>query len=320
MSTPSDLLPVSIVIRSYRRIPATCELVAAVLAQRYDRFEIVIVEQTADAPPEEKARLQAFAADPRVRILWSGPLGPSGARNVGWQAARYDLVLFMDDDDLPIGQDWITGHAENYRDPSVVGVSGREVNRVGERCNYGLRWLARAWCMAYDFIGTPHVYARFDERVDDVDWLHGGNASIRKTWIERVGGWDPSFTDHEEHSFCWRLLTARKAGGERLVFDPAPVMLRRKDIGGGLDRRKTNVESTFRRWHRYYHTLVRAHRPVRFWLLYPAYVVVPFFMSVRFVWGDSDAHRSFGARLGQTLLAILRWPLWYATSLAGRHG
>ena len=65
---------------------------------------------------------------------------------------------------------------------------------------------------------------------------------------------------------------------------------------------------------------MRAHRPVRFWLLYPAYVVVPFFMSVRFVWGDSDAHRSFGARLGQTLLAILRWPLWYATSLAGRHG
>lgn len=313
-------LPVSIVVRSYKRIPALLELLEALLAQDYDAFEVVVVEQTGEVEPELAARVAAFESDPRVRILRSGPLGPSGARNVGWRAARHDIVLFMDDDDLPIGDRWLERHADNFRDPAILGVSGREVNTVGERCNYGLRWLARHWCLAYDALGTPHVYCRFDERVEDVDWLHGGNAAIRRSVIERLGGWDESFIDHEEHSFCWKLMALRRREGGRLVFDPLPVMLRRKDIAGGLDRRATDIARTFYRWHHYYHSLVRAQRPVRFVLFYPAYLVIPLFMSVRFVWGDSKDVTRLWPRLMESGRALLSWPLWYGRALAGRRG
>ena len=96
----------SIVVRSYNRLPALCELLEALLAQDAPgvAFEIVVVEQSTQPPaPAVAARLAELAADPRVRVLRRPPLGGAGARNEGVRATRGRIVLLMDDDDLPGG-------------------------------------------------------------------------------------------------------------------------------------------------------------------------------------------------------------------------
>src|SRR4051812_37494287 len=117
----------SIVVRSYNRLPALCELVERLLGQKHESFEIIVVEQSTRATDTDRARLQALAADPRLRVLSYEPLGGARARNVGVEAARGEFVLFIDDDDLVIGDDWIDLHLANYTDPSCLAVSGRQV-------------------------------------------------------------------------------------------------------------------------------------------------------------------------------------------------
>ena len=39
----------------------------------------------------------------------------------------------MDDDDLPINNNWISSHAKNYADPLCIGVSGRCIKEPKEK-------------------------------------------------------------------------------------------------------------------------------------------------------------------------------------------
>jgi glycosyltransferase involved in cell wall biosynthesis len=306
---------VSVVVRSYRRLDACCELIDIIFGQDYTPFEVVVVEQTPDPTPAQAAALAAREAryGDALRVLRTPALGPAGARNAGWQAARYPIVLFMDDDDLPLGASWIARHAARFAEPGVVGVSGREVLAPGERCGYRRR-VARRYCLHYNWLGHPHTYCRFDEAVDPVHWLHGGNASIRREAIERAGGWDAAFFDHEEHSFAFRLQKVLRPG-ERLIFDPTPLMLRRKDVLGGLGRRQATVRETFDRYFDYFARVVAPHRPWRVRLLAPVYGVWITGVSVRWIWKDSQRHRGFIHRLLASLGTILVAPAWLVFGL-----
>ena len=90
---------VSVVIPVYNRPQLALEAVRSVLFQSYPRLECILVDDGSTDPPEEARRL--FAADPRFRYLPVEHSGmPGAARNRGVEAARYDLIAFLDSDDL----------------------------------------------------------------------------------------------------------------------------------------------------------------------------------------------------------------------------
>lgn len=311
----SGSLPaVSVVVRSYHRRGHLLSLLRALLDQDHPEFEVIVLEQS-EWGPEERAPLDALAqADARLRVLYSRPLGVGGARDTGWRMARFGIVLTIDDDDQPLDRGLIRGHAVNYLDPSVVAVTGRHVYSADERCGYKPRFRARRYCLSYNLFGFPHAFCRFDERVESVSWLHGSNGSVRRDVIERVGGWDPAATDHDEHSFCLALPRHLRAG-ERLVFDPSVVLLRSKDVAGGAAVRWAGPRAIFQSWHRYFHGLVLRHRPVRSVLLYPALPLTAWFMAARWIWVDAKSYTTLGPRLRDTLRVALAGPFWYVREL-----
>lgn len=76
------------------------EAVASVLAQSYDRFELVLVDDQS-TNPQTLAALAEAAGDPRVKLIRNTRnLGISGATNIGIEAALGDYIAFMDHDDL----------------------------------------------------------------------------------------------------------------------------------------------------------------------------------------------------------------------------
>lgn len=305
---------VSVVIRSYNRFPHLLRLVEILRKQDHPDYEIVVIEQSR-LLAEQKSELDAqAAADSRLRILYYAPLGVGGARETGWRAATKEIVLAIDDDDLPLGESFVSTHARRYLDPTVVAVTGRHVYSPDEQCCYSNRDQARRRCLRYNWFGYPHVYCRFDEPIESVDWVHGTNGSVRKVVIERVGGWDRRSTDHDEHPLCLRLIRMLEPE-ERLVFDPAPVLLRTKDAPGGAAVRFEGSRRIFRMWIRYFHGLVLKYRPLPSPLLYPIFPLSAGYSAFRYIWVDSKAHSGTLARVVDTVTTALLLPVWYGEAV-----
>ena len=279
------------------------------LAQRHDSFEVVIVEQTPDRSGEDEARLAEIGADVRVRILRRAPLGGPGARNEGVRAARGAIVLLIDDDDLPLTDDWIAAHEAAYADPLLVGATGRHVRRQGEACPYPapIRAFARRKVLGYSFLKTPYTYARLDRRVDGVGWLHGTNASVRREAALRAGLWDTHVRTQDEHSFAFKLRRVMRPG-EYLAFLPHPPVLRQMNVAGGMEKRRVDVQRELQNHLTFAHAVVGRYYPGRLRLLYPAYLGWAAVRTLSWVWDAGRGPLSLTTRLRQSAEAFFRLP------------
>jgi glycosyltransferase involved in cell wall biosynthesis len=259
---------VSVAVRSYRRLPQLFELIAALQRQSHPDFEIVVIEQSPLDRERYRSQFERVSQDPRVRVLEYPALGAGAARNEAARQARGEIVLFIDDDDLPLGDDWISLHVENYADPACVAVSGRHVQHPLEPASDSPR--CRRLCLRYSWLKMPRGRTNYGGRIVGVTQVAGTNASIRRSAIERAGGWDNA-EDHDEDSFNFRFARIKERH-EYFVFDPQPVILRRLDVPGGLDRRQQTLAQRLLTELRYSHGVIRRYFPLRFWLLYQVYL------------------------------------------------
>src|SRR5437763_123866 len=99
------MIRASVVVPTYRRPDLLGRCLAALSAQDFDpsRYEILVADDAASG--DTRRQVEEFAAGlgrPAVRYLAvTGRHGPAAARNVGWLAARGEVVAFTDDDCLP---------------------------------------------------------------------------------------------------------------------------------------------------------------------------------------------------------------------------
>ena len=88
---------VSVVLATYDRRHSLPRAIASVLAQDGVRFELIVVD---DASGDGTADYLSTLRDPRIRTITAAcNSGPSAARNLGLEAARADIVAFLDSDD-----------------------------------------------------------------------------------------------------------------------------------------------------------------------------------------------------------------------------
>lgn len=87
--------PVSIIIPTYNRKKLLQKAVDSVLVQNYPCFELIIVD---DGSQDNTSDLFENC-DPKLVYIKQENKGPAAARNRGIEAARYDLIAFLDSDD-----------------------------------------------------------------------------------------------------------------------------------------------------------------------------------------------------------------------------
>ncbi len=253
---------ISVIVRSYNRMAALCELLEALLLQQHASFEIIIVEQSTDFEEAAYNRLIELASDPRVKLLKFPPLGGPEARNQGVKSAQGEILLFIDDDDLPMNEQWIKKHEEAYADEKLIGFTGRHVTEKIEKYPYlrVMRGFIRRNCMQYSSLKTPYTFAKFDEDVQNVDWLHGTNSSIRREWALKAGLWDADVQNQDEHSFAFKLQPYLK-NGYRLDFRKEPAMIRRLHIAGGMEKRSFSLIREFQNQYRLVNKVIIPYHP-----------------------------------------------------------
>jgi glycosyltransferase involved in cell wall biosynthesis len=207
MTTP-DL---TVVIPTYDRLETLRHVVPSLLAQDLapERYEIVVADSLSkDGTREYLAGVAE--TEPRVRHLPGPYTGRAMARNAGIEAARGTVVMFTDAD-IIAAPDLLGRHLAHHTKRAGIAVVGMEL-QVASLAEYEtLRDRPE--------VRRPlHPMGR-----KTLSWLYflTGNASVRKTDLDRVGRFDESFTGygHEDLELGYRL----QAAGLTLVYEPAAI-------------------------------------------------------------------------------------------------
>jgi glycosyltransferase involved in cell wall biosynthesis len=306
---------VSVLVRSHNRLATMCELVERLLHQAYPSFEVVIVEQSTEVSDLDAARVAAIAADPRVRLIRSRPIGGAAARNLGAEHCRGDIIVFIDDDDLPMHDDFLAAHVRAYDDPRCLGVSGRHVFNDDREHAYSPVRAFVTRTLSYDpVLKLPFTYVQHDRRRIPVEAIHGTNASIRRAVYERFGGWDTDTLIEDEVSFCMRVQRG-KDPDEYFAYDPRPTLLRNRDVAGGLDKRRMSATAYYGHYMDFVHRILGRYHPVRVVTLYPLYLVAAYLMSVGWLFENSRRYRSIAGRSFVAAALLVTLPYYALRSL-----
>jgi len=281
---------VSIIIPSFRRPDQLCHLIERLNKQTYGNYEIIVVEHSQD---DEIIKRIEELNDGRIRVITGEPTGLPAARNIGVKNSKGDILFFIDDDDLPIENDWIAAHLKNYLDPNCIGVSGRLC--PNDRQSPPPKFPASIWKKAftYSFFRDNTTYSHCSIRKEGIRFLILNNGSLRRSVFERVGGFDEGIQWGEEHSFFFKLEKIKRPE-EYLVFDPKAPVWRRLAAPGGLNRRNVND------WHVkelqkrviYYHKVVGHYFPGRFFALYPLYQARTLYRVEKWIWDSENEKQS----------------------------
>jgi len=130
--------------------------------------------------------------------------GAAGARNAGARAARGDLLLFCDADDV-VDHDWVTQLVKGLH--NYPGVGGRlDRHSLNDPTT-------QAWRPARPADALPDHFGF-------LPYIQGANCGIHRTVWSELGGFDEHFGHSEDVAFFWRVQLA----GYEVGFVPDAVI------------------------------------------------------------------------------------------------
>jgi GT2 family glycosyltransferase len=222
---------VSAIVVSYGRDAPLRATLECLLRQDPGPIEIILVDQTPRHDPAMQAFLDGLVAAGRiVRIEQTEP-NAQRARNRAIEAARGEVLLFIDDD-VVMDSGLVQAHWANYCDPDVAAVCGFFVE-PGEAAVEDLPpEYSRA---TTGWIYLPHCYGK---RIES-HLFPSCNGSVRRSIAIQLGGFDENFvyTLLDDTDFACRL----KRLGRTSVHDPAARLRHLKISWGG--RRPGGVDA-----------------------------------------------------------------------------
>jgi glycosyltransferase involved in cell wall biosynthesis len=218
-------MKVSLIIPTYNRTDVLQETIELALQQDYPDYEIIVVDQTRNNPPQ----LQDYLNSLEGNITYVRQDRPSLtiARNRGIRMATGEIIVFIDDDVL-IQSDFLKHHVETYKDDSVGGVMG--VNYPDSQTPFSS--LAQE---LYDSHKTPRL-PRMGE-ILPVTHGRGCNFSFRRVVLFEAGLFDEYFqgsANHEDFDISVRVRSL----GYQFLLNTNIYLIHLAEFAGGCGNRK----------------------------------------------------------------------------------
>ena len=181
-------MPISVIIPTYKRPQSLLRHLRSLQEQALSSFEIIVVDNAADA--ELARRVTEFNRTARypVRYVPEPRLGIMHARHAGARAAGGDILVFTDDDltsDPVVMQAYAHAFAAH---PEMVAAGG-PMRLVWEAPPP--QWLLEYMGQAKMFSLLSLVDISDEFRLDPHGFFFGGNMAIRRAVLFQVGGFNP---------------------------------------------------------------------------------------------------------------------------------
>ncbi len=171
---------VTVVVPTLNREACLLDTVRDLLAQSHRPLEILVVDQSAEA---SRALEKLAAEHPRVITYRKVNFrGLPQARNFGWQNARYEAIVYVDDD-IRCGPELVAEHLRLLQRPGVGIVGGAVDEQEQEPQNAGHTGEFSFWTAV-----PNRGFTLGGER--EVDHVPGGNFSCWRNVLRACGGVD----------------------------------------------------------------------------------------------------------------------------------
>lgn len=195
---------VSIIIPTFNGAPRISNCLNALVKQAagHDVEILVVDDGSTDNTAEVVRQYRA------VRLITQANAGPAAARNRGAQEARGTIILFTDDDCVPM-PDWLESMLAPFNDPEVVGAKG--VYRTHQN-----RLAARFVQVEYE--DRYHLMAS----LPNIDFIDTYSAAFRRDRFLEMNGYDTSFpvACAEDIELSYRM----SARGWIMKFAPSAIV------------------------------------------------------------------------------------------------
>ena len=171
--------------------------------QTYKNFEIIMVDDAA-CKLRERMRIPeaaTYICPPESSIPKS--------RNAGLRAATGHIVIFLDDDCIPIDSSWLKQHIETHSNSSVGAVAGP------------LLFDDKNLITFCDNISFFYDAQPRSETPYEITQYYTANLSIKKDLITQIGYFDEALLCREDFDFCRRIGSA----GAKIIFNPAAAVM-----------------------------------------------------------------------------------------------
>lgn len=199
---------VSVVIPAFNEERVIVASVQRVLASDYPGLQVIVVDDGSRDATSARVR-DAFADDPRVRLLTLENGGKAAALNTALRGADGEVVIALDAD-TQFEPETIRRLARWFADPRIGAVAGDA--RVGNRVNLVTRW------QAVEYITAQNLERRALAGFDAMTVVPGAVGAWRRVALDAVGGY-PVDTLAEDQD----LTIAIQRAGWRVTYEPEAV-------------------------------------------------------------------------------------------------
>jgi GT2 family glycosyltransferase len=248
MGLPIETDSVSIIVPTFNGGSRVARCIEALLHQDSARKpEILVVD---DGSTDNTA--DVVRAYPCVRLITQVNSGPAAARNRGALEAHGTVILFTDDDCVPMPE-WLEAMLEAFRDPEVVAVKGvyrthqKQLAARFVQIEYEDRYRLMAGLSTIDFVDTYSAAFRRDRFLEmtgyDTSFPVACAEDVELSYRMSARGWKMKFAPRaivyhthpttfwaylrKKYKFAfWRVLAVRKNPRKAVKDSHTPQLMK----------------------------------------------------------------------------------------------
>jgi glycosyltransferase involved in cell wall biosynthesis len=181
----------TVLICTYNRADRLGETLDSIARSRVDpalRWDVIVVDNNSNDSTRDVVASRIDSYPVSLRYLFEPKQGKSNALNTGLAATAATLIVFTDDD-VRVSDRWLDASCRPLLDDPAIDYTGGPVLPIWERPRPA--WLddrrSDLWgtLAILDYGPEPFVFE--DRRRVPL----GANMSVRRTLIDRIGGFDP---------------------------------------------------------------------------------------------------------------------------------